>query len=171
MMYSGAKKFLSLIEEGVLMKKIAKLVQSPKDRARIVDLEDNEIAILTGDMGGCCSIIVLWGGLGKNGYKNVRGHHASGGPGNLNWDELLKGARNNPHTKIVMSCAPSVYTGYSDYPGKVKAALKKEKIRCKRVFCAFTNALVDRHGSALPFDEMGKGGNYDIRNKGERAIL
>jgi hypothetical protein len=153
------------------MKKIAKLVQSPEVKAVIVDLEDDEIAILTGVMGGCCSIIVLWGGLNENGYKKVRGHHAGGGPGNLNWGLLLKGVPNNENTKIVMSCAPCDYTGEYSYTGKVKDALKDLEFKCKRSFCNFSNALIDRHGTAFPFDEMAKGANYEIRNKNARFII
>lgn len=148
--------------------KIAKLVQSPIDQAVIVDLEANEKAILTGVMGGCCSIVVLWGkNIDGSGYQNVRGHHAGGGPGNLNWDLLLKGVKSGASTKVVMSCAKNDYTNYTQ---KVKVALTENNMQCRKAFYLFSNAYIDRNGDASNFNDM-KSASYTIRNENARFII
>lgn len=133
-------------------KKIAKLVQSPEDKAVIVTLKKSEVGILSGVMGGCCSIIVLWDyDEDTKTYKGVRGHHAGGGPGNLNWGGLLADVPPGAGTLIIMSCAPNDYTGDFSYIGKVKRALKEDlprNFQAKRKFLNYTNVYVTRNGKA-----------------------
>lgn len=152
------------------MPKIAKLVQSPRESAVIVELKDDEVAMLTGMMGGCCSIVVLWGGLGPAGFNRVRGHHAGGGPGNVAWDALLKDVPPGPETKVVMSCAPADYSGPYSYIDPVKEELTKRGYGCRRSFEMYANAYIDRNGAARPFDEAREAG-FEIRNKDARPIF
>jgi hypothetical protein len=163
---------LSHLEIDTMSQKIAQLVQSPKDKAFIVQLDRNEVGIITGVMNGCCSVVVLWGNFSrKSGYENMRGHHAGGGPDNLNWDKLLDGVPNCPQSRFVMSCAPPDYTGDYNYIIKVDKALKERGFQGKGSAYGFSNAYVNRFGQARPFNEAEEGKSFTIRNKDARFIL
>lgn len=136
-------------------RKMAQLTQSPRDKSVIVTLQLDEEAIITGDMGGCCSVILLWKKpINNDRCFGVRGHHASGGPGNLDWDGLLdKVPTKDIHTKLVMSCAPADYTSYID---KVKDALAEREIKIRRTFLNYSNAVVYRDGSSESYANLNR---------------
>ncbi|MCR6501782.1 hypothetical protein MUO32_22340 [Shinella sp. CPCC 101442] len=133
--------------------KMAQLTQSPRDKAIIVTLQAGEEAIITGVMGGCCSVVLLWNKpINTNNYFNARGHHAGGGPGNLDWDGLLDGVDTNDfNTKLVMSCAPDDYVSYIE---KVKDALAGKNIKIRRAFLNLTNAVIYRTGDYADFNNL-----------------
>lgn len=150
---------------------IATLVMSPRENAFIVDLAQDELALITGQMGGCCSLVVLWGNLDQDkGFANLRGQHAGGGPGNFNWDALKKDVPNTTHTRYVMACAPGDFTEPNSYVGKVKAALAEEKLVWTAIdMHGISNAYIDRFGTATDFEKKEKPSDgYEIRNADER---
>ncbi|MGC4061229.1 MAG: hypothetical protein QM749_10465 [Aquabacterium sp.] len=154
------------------MPKIAQLVQSPEDEAVIVELVPDEEGILTGFMGGCCSVVVLWGGLDTDGYKCVRGHHAGGGPEAVAWSKLFAGVPAGGDVKLVMACAPGDFTGPYSYQNKVNAALDERGFKGAREYHGFANAYIARGGWALPFSELEKkGGAFTIRNKDATPVF
>jgi hypothetical protein len=148
--------------------KIAQLVQSPKgDDAEIVNLAAEEVAVITGDMGGCVSVVVLWNPV--NGvFQNVRGHHASGGAANLDWDAVMEGVPAGQNTLVVM--AYSRTTDESDVK-RVREAVDKQ-VKTRRSFVMHTNCMVDRNSptpTIRDFDQNAEGANYRIR-AGRRVI-
>jgi hypothetical protein len=75
------------MQKGVAVK-IAELSMTTREDAIIVDLAQDESGIVTGNMGACCSVVLLWGLTFLDGmtvrYLYARGHHAGGGPEELN---------------------------------------------------------------------------------------
>lgn len=154
--------------------RIVKLIQSPRNNSRIINLDADEQGILTGLMGGCCSVVLLWGNFVQGvGYDNMRGHHASGGPGNLDWDALTLNVPNLANTKLVMACAPADFSapGYG-YLAAVMAAVQERQLIYRGGGAhAFSNALINRLGSARPFDVALEERNYTIRNANAVPIM
>lgn len=148
-------------------KKIAKLVQSPKEEAVVVTLKKDEVGMLSSDMN------VLWKyDDDTKSYKKMRGHHAGGGPGNLDWEALLEGVPSGAGTQIVTSCHKN---DYDLYIGKVKRALKKDldDFQAKRKFLDFTNVYVTRNGKAKDIDDNDYSDEkkFTVRNKDKRMII
>jgi len=119
--------------------KIAKLEQSTKKKSVIINLSDDEVGILTGEMGGCCSVILLWNPDKKGTYQNVRGQHADADPENLDWDELVKDVPNDlKKAKMIVLCGPDNFRKhpnikhFDDYPKRVKEKLKTIKFQDKK---------------------------------------
>jgi len=132
--------------------KIAQLVQSPKDKAIIVNLAMGEEAIITGTMAGCCSVVVQWGHfVNASGYRYMRGHHGGGGPGAINWELLFDKVPNSVATRMVMSCAKM---DFKLYVPKVKAALLKNKIIVTPKFFATENAYIGRDKSIVDYKSL-----------------
>jgi hypothetical protein len=154
------------------MPDIVKLIQSPLDRAVIVDAQDNEEGILTGDMGGCYSVVVLWGRNNETGnFQHMRGHHASGGAGNLDWDTLLNGVPNDCAIVGITNPDNQQY----DEP-RVDAQIDARRPNATKNLCAYTDALVNRTGMAIDNvlpqgGRLASGATHNIRNENAPAIL
>jgi hypothetical protein len=145
-------------------KKIAQLAQSGKDAPIIVDLEDDEVGMYTGMMGGCCAVVVLWNqDPVTHRYRNVRGQHGAGGPGALNWGLLLQGVPTDGTSRVVIACAPGDFApgpgesalGHPRYVAKVETMLAGEHYQGASDFHPKANALVDRSGTVEQLDTMG----------------
>ena len=150
-------------------KAIAKLIQSPRDNSRIVDLNPDEVAMITGVMGGCCSVVLLWGQyIDGTGYQHVRGQHAGGGPENFDWDSLLNDVPSGVGTQLVMSCAPS---DYGSYILKIREALSERQFLCRRDFRKYCNAYVGRDSRSRDFDEAREASKFRIHNKGAPIVF
>jgi hypothetical protein len=118
---------------------IAELVQSPLDQAVIIDLAANEVAVVTGTMNGCVSVVVLWNPV--NGvFQNVRGHHAGGGPGNIDWAQLLQGVPLDQNTLIVMAHGDST----TEYDVTNLRAAVGQHPGTRRSFVKHSNCYIDR---------------------------
>ena len=146
-------------------KKKTKAVQmrmSPYDDPAVFDMRQDEEGIITNEMGGCCSVILMWGVYTTGrGFNNIRGQHGAGGPGALNWGELLRGFDRSVQNKIVMSCAPSDYANYID---RIKTQLSENRIQCRRDFLQYTNAIVWRDGSSQAYSyTTARDRNLEIR--------
>jgi hypothetical protein len=63
------------------------------------NLPAHEDTMITGPMGDCVSIVVLWNFAGAR-AGNVRGHHGSGGFGAVNLASLFAGVPNNANTVV-----------------------------------------------------------------------
>jgi hypothetical protein len=64
------------------------------------DLPAGDNTMITGYMGDCVSVIVLWGLVGGV-YQNVRGYHGSGGFEAIDLPSLFGGVPNNAGTRII----------------------------------------------------------------------
>lgn len=139
---------------------IAELVQSPLDGSVIINLNPNEVAVVTGTMNGCISVVVLWNPV--NGvFQNVRGHHAGGGPGNIDWAQLLQGVPLNTNTLIVLAYGDStsaydltnLRTAVDQHPGT------------RRSFVKHSNCYIDRKSPAPTVREIDSSeySKYNVR--------
>lgn len=135
--------------------KIAKLPQSGagNDLAVVVDLQPDEIGLYTGEMGGCCSVVVLWDfDDPSHQYRQVRGQHGAGGPQALDWDQLLQGVPLDVSSRIVVAFNADDLAEPKDYPGKVKAKLKALGYAGPRTFSSEGCVLIDRTGAVTALD-------------------
>ncbi|MEZ5825055.1 MAG: hypothetical protein R3C97_10040 [Geminicoccaceae bacterium] len=144
-------------------KKIAELVQSPKDKAVIVELAADEVAMVTGMMGGCVSVIVLTNPQNDK-FQTVRGHHGSGGVRNVNWDELLNGAKLGANDLVVFGYSPDEH---EEEVKRIQAAAKAvgQAKGTRHVFAAYSNVYVDRkspHPTVREFKSAEEAG-FEVR--------
>jgi hypothetical protein len=151
--------------------KIVRLRQSPRDNSSIFDLNDDEDAMVTGPMGGCVSVILLWGAAGGR-FAHVRGHHGSGGVDAIDWASLKAGvpAGANAADVLVVAAYSPDETPYS-LQG-IRDAIGNEMPGTRRVFAAHSDCYV---GRTAPNPEVrqyasSEDGNFDIRGGGS-AIL
>ena len=63
------------------------------------ELPDHDDEVYTGAMGGCVSIVVLWG-LANGEYANVIGVHGSGGIRAISFNALFANVPNNAATLV-----------------------------------------------------------------------
>lgn len=119
-------------------KKIVQLRQSPREKSYIFDLQDDEVAMVTGAMGGCVSVIILWGISGGR-FSHVRGHHGSGGIDAVDWDSLKAGVpKNDPTVLVVVAYAP----GETSYGiEKIRGEVSKKTAGTRRVFAGALELL------------------------------
>jgi hypothetical protein len=68
--------------------------------AQILPNNDNEI--ITGPMGDCVSVIVLYNLNAHNVFQHARGYHGGGGLGNVNFASLFGGVPNVHTTRIIV---------------------------------------------------------------------
>jgi hypothetical protein len=149
--------------------KIAQLVQSPKgDEAVIVELAADEAAIVTGTMGGCVSVVVLWHPV-DGVFQNVRGHHASGGAAGLDWDKLMRGVPAGDDTLIVV--AYSQLTDKDEHDKKRVEAAADDQVKARRVTVVHSNCLIDRKSPTPTVSEfkLVDEDKYEIRVPAERV--
>lgn len=132
--------------------KIAEMPQSSvvQDDVIIVDLLDDEEAIWTGAMNGCCSVIFLWNLDPVTGrYGRVRGQHGAGGPRALDWAKLAKDVPKD--AKMIMACNKAQFgrgNDGQDYVQMVKDMMTDLKITVReRTFSDEEPILVDRKGA------------------------
>jgi hypothetical protein len=153
--------------------KIAELRQSggtKNDLPVIVNLADDEEAMMTGAMNGCCSAIVLWNPDANGRYQNVRGHHADASPENIDWSQLLEGVPNDAaKAKLIIVCSPdnlnpADHYNYKNKVDKAVPTLFGRKVVCnlKPEFHGFTNGLVSREGTVGDFQKLNPE-DYEIR--------
>ncbi|MEV3978574.1 hypothetical protein ACFYUV_26460 [Nonomuraea sp. NPDC003560] len=64
------------------------------------DLPANQNVMITGPMGDCVSVVVLWNQV-AGAYQNVRGYHGSGGFQAINLPSLFAGVPNVAGTRII----------------------------------------------------------------------
>jgi hypothetical protein len=141
--------------------KVVQLVQSTKDKPVVVDLAADEVAMITGDMGGCVSVVVLWNPV-DGVFQNVRGHHAAGGPGAVNWDELMAGVPEGQDTLLVIAPADKMT---ETEMATLKADLKAQ-VKTRRKFVNHMNCFIDRTSpdpNISGFDRISDGSKYTIR--------
>jgi hypothetical protein len=69
------------------------------------NLPAGDDVMITGPMGDCVSVIVLWGLVGQA-YQHVRGYHGSGGFLSINLNSLFNGVPNNAATRIIGCFSP-----------------------------------------------------------------
>jgi hypothetical protein len=69
------------------------------------DLPTNDNRMVTGQMGDCVSVIVLWS-LAGGSYPNVRGYHGSGGFDSIDLPSLFHGVPDNANTRIIGCFSP-----------------------------------------------------------------
>jgi hypothetical protein len=140
---------------------IAELVQSPRARSVIIDLAANEVAVVTGRMNGCVSVILLWNPV--NGvFQNVRGHHAGGGVGNVDWTALKAGVPLNATTLVVVA----YLKGETEYGlGQIRDEVAANLTGVRRMFAESPNCFVDRvspNATVRNFDDA-EYANYIVR--------
>lgn len=154
--------------------KIVELRQSggtKNDPPCIVNLADDEEAMMTGVMVGCCSAIVLWNPDANGRYRNVRGHHADASPAHIDWSQLLEGVPNDAaKAKLIIVCSPDNLNPADDYNyrNKVNEALPDllvGNVACALVpeFHGLNNGLVSRAGTVSDFQQLDPE-DYEIRN-------
>ena len=123
--------------------KILELTQSGNDKAVVIgELADDEVAMMTGSMGGCVSAIVLWDRAASGDYRRMRGQHGSGGEGAIDWQRLLGGVPEDGSATIVVSMADSGSTYEQD---RVKKKLADRNFAVE--FVMSSNLLVYRDGT------------------------
>ncbi|MEU7852374.1 hypothetical protein [Nonomuraea sp. NPDC049141] len=91
--------------------------QSTPAPAQTLPAGDNEV--ITGAMGDCVSVIVLWNQVGPN-YQNVRGYHGSGGFQAIDFPSLFNAVPNAAGTRIIGCFSPQSLSSndlqrYTDY--------------------------------------------------------
>ena len=87
---------------------------TPGERALVANLEPQEQALITGTMGGCCSLVFLWEkAVDQNYYNRVRGQHGAGGPQALDFATLAADVPTNKNTIMIMICAPADFANYA----------------------------------------------------------
>ncbi|WP_283138836.1 hypothetical protein [Rhizohabitans arisaemae] len=113
------------------------------------DLPAADNTVVTGPMGDCVSVIVLWNPNGAGQYQNVRGYHGSGGFQAINLPSLFAGVPNAVGTRIV-----GCFTAQS---------LSSRDLQRFQEYCAahYANA-----GSAVAQG----GGNYRVDRTGAWAV-
>jgi len=73
-------------------------------------------AILTGGMGDCVCVIVIFNPNGAGAYTGMRGYHGGGGLPNVNFAALFAFVPNNLTTRIIMISGPLQGSPYAqDY--------------------------------------------------------
>lgn len=142
--------------------KVVQMRMSPFDDPAIFEVNQDEEGLITGVMGGCCSVVLLSGTYTTGrGFNKISGQHGAGGPGALNWPELLKGFDTSINNKIVMSCAASDYENYIE---KIKAAMTANGVRCRRDFHKYSDAIVWRDGSVQEYTfALSRSRNLEVR--------
>lgn len=121
---------------------------NPHAPAQILPAHDNQV--LTGAMGDCVSVIVLYNPVGGV-YQNVRGYHGGGGLGNVNFNSLFNGVPNLPTTQIIMVSGTLQNSFYATTTNRDRmrqeanhAGLNNAHIHCRH---GFPTATIDRHGN------------------------
>lgn len=143
--------------------KVAQLTQSSKENPKILDIRDDEEAIVTDYMGGCYSIVVLWDKQdGK--YIQMRGQHGAGSDTALHWDHLLEGVPSD--CDIIGSTDPSDDISFSE--NRIKEIFLQRGLTGKLNLYNFANAYIDRSGFVknVDMDMVGKldsGEGYSVR--------
>jgi hypothetical protein len=147
--------------------KIAELVQSTIARPIIVEKAADEVGLATGMMGGCVSVIYLYGraiGPQQNGeWLYMRGQHGSGGIGNINWQTLLAGLTPTANDRAVVVSASR--TDFTD--AQVTQALPAG-VHWWRA--EFTNALVMMDGEVSDFPQADQDKYIKRPNMPQRII-
>ncbi|SDG47458.1 hypothetical protein SAMN05421505_104278 [Sinosporangium album] len=65
------------------------------------DLPGGDNTVITGPMGDCVSVVVLWNPDGNGRYQSVRGYHGSGGFQAINLPSLFNAVPNVVATRII----------------------------------------------------------------------
>ncbi|GII93410.1 hypothetical protein [Sinosporangium siamense] len=73
--------------------------QSTPAPAQNLPAGDN--TMVTGPMGDCVSVVVLWNPDGNGQYQNVRGYHGSGGFQAINLNSLFNAVPNVAATRVI----------------------------------------------------------------------
>lgn len=100
--------------------------------------------MVTGHMGDCVSVIVLWNLVGTR-YANVRGWHGMGGIEAIDFNTLFAGVPNQVLTQIIIIASNMGPTNYllGNVQQRVHGLRPLANIRvCK----GFANARVNRSG-------------------------
>jgi len=103
---------------------------------------DNQV--VTGEMGDCVSVIVLWNLAGTQ-YTNVRGWHGMGGIEAINFQNLLHGVPNHITTQIIVIASSMGTLGYllMNVQTRIFALRPAANIRIVK---NLSNARVNRQG-------------------------
>lgn len=80
--------------------------QSRSEGQRAENLPDDYDVMVTGSMGECVSVIVLWGRDG-NRYRHVRGYHGFGGIAAVDTQSLFEGVPDDEGTLAVICRSPT----------------------------------------------------------------
>lgn len=127
---------------------VRQLIQTPEDGAEIVELLYGDGGFITGPMGGCASVIVLWQRANGGDFTRGRGHHASGGALAMNYQELFRGiSAATPKTVI------GIYSIDNDL-ARIKQALDDLGIQDVQIVKS-SNAFVARDGSIKRSEDGG----------------
>ncbi|WP_049560093.1 hypothetical protein [Nonomuraea sp. SBT364] len=76
------------------------ILQQRSDPQPAQDLGAADDTVITGPMGDCVSVVVLWNQVGGR-YQNVRGYHGSGGFQAINLPSLFHQVPNNAGTSVI----------------------------------------------------------------------
>jgi|GEM_PF-5916110 len=108
-------------------------------------------SMITGWMGDCVSVIVLWSPGPGGRYANVRGYHGGGGIENVNFPSLFAGVPNLTNTLVFVVSGTLQGSHYASDSNRTAirtasnaAGLFNAYIRC---YHGYSNRSVDRFGN------------------------
>ena len=144
--------------------KIAQLVQRARERAITVEKAADEVGLRTGPMGGCVSVIYLYGraiGTDQSGeWLYMGGQHGSGGTHNINWEQLFANLTPTPNDRAWVIAAPGAAYSFKDHE-VTEGLLTVPGASCITWWRAdISDALVLMDGELKKWEDPPMGGEY-----------
>ena len=132
--------------------------------AEPLPMGDNEV--VTGHMGDCVSVIVLFNPNAMGNYASVRGYHGGGGLGNVNYNSLFAGVPNLADTRIIMvsGSLQNSHFARNENQNELNNQRMNHGLGNAQVqyFHAMGNARIDRRGMVRPVTQHGNPPQHNV---------